>query len=111
MKTYDVVIEVRNIQAKDEEEAKRRALGLITSLSSTDIKVETFEKRTIDDLVKLYGMTKIAHKMFTEGLFSLAEVKVKGEKGSVMAVDKGKGDDLNGTTGELVGSSQGGGEE
>jgi len=82
MKTYDVVIEVKNIQAENEEEAKRRALGLITSLSSTDIKVETFEKRTIDDLVKLYGMTKIAHKMFTEGLFSLAEVKVKEEKES-----------------------------
>ena len=82
MKTYDVVIEVKNIQAGNEGEAKRRALDLITSPYPANIKIEAFEKRTIDDLVKLYGMTKIAHKMFTEGLFSLAEVKVKEEKES-----------------------------
>ena len=77
---YDVVIEVRNIQAKDEETAKKQALDLITSPYPANIKIEAFEKRTIDDLVKVYGMTKIAHKIFTEGLFSLAEVKIKGEK-------------------------------
>jgi len=77
MKTYDVVIEVRNIQAKDEETAKKQALDLIVSPCSADIKIEAFEKRTIDDLVKVYGMTKIAHKIFTEGLLSLAGVKVK----------------------------------
>ena len=80
MKTYDVVIEVRNIRAKDEETAKKQALDLIVSPYSADIKIEAFEKRTIDDLVKVYGMTKIAHKIFTEGLFSLAKVKVKEEK-------------------------------
>jgi len=80
MKTYDVVIEVRNIRAKDEETAKKQALDLIVSPYSADIKIEAFEKRTIDDLVKVYGVTRLAHKIFTEGLFSLAEVKIKGEK-------------------------------
>ena len=80
MKTYDVVIEVRNIQAKDEETAKKQALDLITSPYPANIKIEAFEKRTIDDLVKVYGVTRLAHKIFTEGLFSLAKVKVKGEK-------------------------------
>ena len=80
MKTYDVVIEVRNIQAKDEEMAKKQALDLVVSPCSADIKIEAFEKRTIDDLVKLYGVAKVAHKIFTEGLFSLSEVKIKGEK-------------------------------
>ena len=80
MKTYDVVIEVRNIQAKDEETAKKQALDLITSPYPADIRIEAFEKRTIDDLVKLYGVARLSHKMFTDGLFSLSEVKVKGEK-------------------------------
>jgi len=80
MKTYDVVIEIKNIQAENEETAKKQALDLITSPYPADIKIEAFEKRTIDDLVKVYDITRLAHKIFTEGLFSLAEVKVKEKK-------------------------------
>ena len=44
IRAYDVVIEVKNIQAENEEEAKRQALDLITSPFSADIKIEAFEK-------------------------------------------------------------------
>jgi len=43
-RVYDVVIEIKNIQAENEEEAKRQALDLITSPFSADIKIEAFEK-------------------------------------------------------------------
>ena len=55
MKMYDVVIEVKNIQAENEEEAKRQALDLITSPSSVDIRIEAFEKRDIFLALTFFG--------------------------------------------------------
>jgi len=57
-----------------------KAFEVLNSSNIKDVKVEVFEKRTIDDLVKLYGATRVAHKIFTEGLLSLAGIKIKKEK-------------------------------
>ena len=45
-RVYDVVIEIKNIQAENEEEAKRQALDLIVSPSLVDVKIEAFELNT-----------------------------------------------------------------
>jgi len=47
MKMYDVVVEIKNIQAESEEEAKKQALDLIVSPFPANIKIEAFEKRDI----------------------------------------------------------------
>jgi len=44
MKMYDVVIEIKNIQAENEEDAERQALDLIVSPFPANIKIEAFEK-------------------------------------------------------------------
>jgi len=44
MGKYDVIIEVKNVQASNEEEAKRRALDLIVSPRFTDVEIVAKEK-------------------------------------------------------------------
>ena len=51
IRAYDVVIEVKNIQAESKEEAKRQALDLITSPSLVDVKIEDFEHKSLDELL------------------------------------------------------------
>ena len=51
IRAYDVVIEIKNIQAENEEEAKRQALDLITSPSLVDAKIEAFEHKSLDELL------------------------------------------------------------
>jgi len=47
MKLYDVIIEVKNIRADNEEEAKRIALDLITSPSAANIGFMVFEHKQL----------------------------------------------------------------
>ena len=58
MKTYDVVIEIKNIQAENEEEAKRQALDLITSPYPADIRIEAFEKGDFFLALAFFGRTE-----------------------------------------------------
>lgn len=59
MKMYDVVVEIKNIQAENEEEAKRQALDLIVSPYPADIRIESFEKGDIS----LEGMKRLDEKV------------------------------------------------
>ena len=52
---YDVVIEVKNIQAENEKEAKRQALDLIVSPYPADIRIEAFEKGDIFLALTFFG--------------------------------------------------------
>jgi len=53
MREYDVVIEVR-VSAENRSEAIEKAFEVLNSPNIKDVKVEVFEKRTINELMKGY---------------------------------------------------------
>ena len=48
---YDVVIEVKNIEARDKEEAIEQALDLIVSPFPVNVRIEAFEKKPLTEFL------------------------------------------------------------